>query len=75
VKRIVGVVRDIRINLRGWRAKRRLHSEAASELVKIVLDLRNRVEELEADLDELRSDSRRVAELRIQVEDFLAERT
>lgn len=62
-------------NLRGWVVKRRLHSEALVELTDTVADLRTRVGELEADLDELRADSRRVAEMRIQLEDSLADRS
>ncbi len=58
-------------SVRGWRAQRRLRAETASDLMDIVVSLQKRVDELERDLDELRADSRRVAELRIQVEDRL----
>ncbi len=73
MKRIVRVAQELRINLRGWVAKRRLRSQTIVELADTVADLRKRVGELETDLDELRGDSRRVAEMRIQVEDFLAQ--
>lgn len=73
MKRIVHIGHDFLVNLRGWRARRRLQSETAINLVDTMLELRRRVDELERDLDELRGDSRRVAEIRIQVEDFLAE--
>lgn len=63
------------LSARGWLAKRRLHAETVSDLVGVVEDLRVRLGELETDLDEARADSRRIAELRIQVEDFLAARS
>lgn len=59
---------------RGWLAQRRLRAETISDLVGVVTDLRTRVSELERDLDDTRADSRRIAELRIQVEDFLADK-
>ncbi len=62
---------DLMTSVRGWRAQRRLRAETASDLMDIVVSLQKRVDELERDLDELRADSRRVAELRIQVEDRL----
>lgn len=73
MNRIARIRQELMINLRGWIAQRRLHAETANELVGIVAELRRRVDELEADLDELRADSRRVAELRILVEDRLAD--
>lgn len=76
MKRILGRLRqDAMLSARGWLAKRRLHAETVSDLVGVVEDLRVRLGELETDLDEARADSRRIAELRIQVEDFLAARS
>lgn len=73
MKRRLGRIRqDVVLNARGWLAKRRLHAETINDLVGIVQELQVRVSELERDLDDTRADSRRVAELRIQVEDFLA---
>ena len=74
MKRIRRICRELIGILRGWVAKRRLRAETATDLIGIVADLRSRIGELEADLDELRADSRRVAEMRIQVENFLAEK-
>ena len=62
---------DLLTSVRGWRAERRLRAETASDLMGIVVSLQKRIDDLEQDLDELRADSRRVAELRIQVEDRL----
>ncbi len=73
MSRIARIPRELMINVRGWVARRRLHAETANELIGIVAELRRRVDELEADLDEFRADSRRVAELRILVEDRLAD--
>lgn len=75
MNRITRVGNDTVAEVRAWRAKRRLHSAAVVELTETVADLTVRVSALEADLDELRADSRRVAELRIQLEDFLADRS
>lgn len=74
MNRLVRIRRDLMLSARGWLARRRLRAETVSELVDTVNDLRQRVAELEVDLDELRADSRRVAELRIQVENALASR-
>lgn len=65
---------DLMTSLRGWLAQRRLRAETASDLIGIVTALQQRVDDLERDLDELRSDSRRVAEMRIQVEDLLIDK-
>lgn len=73
MKRIVRTAQDLRVNLRAWVAKRRLRAQNIIDLTDTVVDLRKRVGELETDLDELRADSRRVAEMRIQLEDFLAD--
>lgn len=73
MNRIARIRQELTINVRGWVARRRLRAETANELVDIVADLRRRLDELEVDLDELRADSRRVAELRILVEDRLSE--
>lgn len=62
---------DLITAMRGWLAQRRLRAETLSNLLEIVASLQQRVDDLERDLDELRADSRRVAELRIQVEDRL----
>jgi len=73
MNRIARLRQDLMLGLRGWVARRRLHAETTTHLVELVTDLRRRVDELETDLDELRADSRRVAELRIMVEDRLAD--
>lgn len=65
---------DLMTSLRGWRAQRRLRAETASDLIGIVTALQRRVDDLERDLDELRADSRRVAEMRIQVEDLFIDK-
>ncbi|MFD5215742.1 hypothetical protein [Microbacterium sp. NPDC058345] len=74
MNRLARIRQDLVLNARGWLARRRLHAETVADLVGTVNELRQRVTELEVDLDELRADSRRVAELRIQVEDMLGGR-
>lgn len=73
-KRLALLKQDLFVTLRSWRARHLLRAETVTDLVGTVTSLRTRIDELERDLDELRADSRRVAELRIQVEDLLAER-
>lgn len=65
---------DLMLAIRGWRARRRLRAELLIDLTRTLQVFETRISQLETDLDELRADSRRVAELRIQVEDFLADR-
>lgn len=72
MKRVSSALRDLRTMWRGWRAARVLRAETVAELADTVTKLQARIADLENDLDEFRSDSRRIAELRIQVEDFLS---
>ncbi|GAA1530640.1 ABC-type phosphate transport system auxiliary subunit [Microbacterium ginsengiterrae] len=66
---------DLLLEIRRRRAQRRLHARTVLDLASTVASLQQRLSELESDLDEVRADSRRVAELRIQVEDALAAST
>lgn len=75
MNRFKRIVSGLKRHVRGWEAERRLRADTVTHLTSIIEALHERVDELEKDIDEIRSDSRRVAELRIQVEDFLAERT
>lgn len=75
MKRLVRIVEHSKTIARGWVAQRRLRAETLEHLVETIVALRERIDDLETDIDEVRADSRRVAELRIQVEDHLAERT
>ncbi|MFD5224998.1 hypothetical protein ACFWHT_05175 [Microbacterium sp. NPDC058342] len=73
MNRLARLRHDVLLTLRGWRAQRRLRAETLVDLIGTVNDLTEQITELRAELDEVRADSRRVAELRIQVEDFLAD--
>lgn len=75
MSRLSRIRHDLMTDVRGWWTSRRLRAESIIALTDTVAELRRRIGELESDLDELRADSRRVAELRIQVEDLLIDRT
>lgn len=71
VNRFKRLLQDARQELSAKRVERRLRTETLTHLAENVVELRARVEELESELDELRADSRRIAELRLLVEDSL----
>lgn len=71
VQRLLG---DLRAELSAKRAHRRLRTETLTDLAETIRSLQGRVIEVEAELDELRADSRRIAELRVLVEDSLVQR-
>lgn len=73
MNRLIRIPQDMLLALRGWRAERRLRAHTIIDLTELLSSLQRRVDELETDVDELRADSRRIAELRIQVEDLLAD--
>lgn len=73
MNRLVRAQRDLMLSIRGWRAQRRLRAATILRLTESVEGFETRVRQLEAEIDELRADSRRVAEMRIQLEDYLAE--
>lgn len=74
MNRLVSLLRDARMQLRSGRVKRRVKAEALTDLDGTLTALRAEVRELREEIDELRGDSRRVAELRILVEDELLRR-
>lgn len=74
MNRLISVLRDARMQLRSWRVKRQVEAEALTDLNGTLSALRAEVRELREEIDELRGDSRRVAELRILVEDELLRR-
>ncbi|MEJ6555188.1 hypothetical protein PQI51_09185 [Microbacterium esteraromaticum] len=75
MKRLARIVGHLKTIARGWVSARRLRAETLEHLVEVIVVLRTRLDDLETEIDEVRADSRRVAELRIQVEDYLADRT
>jgi len=74
MNRFKRIIHALTSSARGWVAERRLRVDTVTHLTHIIEALHQRVDELEKDIDEVRSDSRRVAELRILVEDILADR-
>ncbi|PRI10197.1 hypothetical protein B4915_12350 [Leucobacter massiliensis] len=66
------LLHDARLSLRSRRLKRRLRAGQLEELLQGNETLKSRLDELEAELSEIRADSRRVAELRILVEERLS---
>jgi|GEM_PF-3461101 len=74
MNRLTRILNVAKTTARGWIAERRLRADTVTHLTSIIDALHRRLDEMEKDIDELRADSRRVAELRIQVEDFLADK-